>query len=64
MQRYVAFASNQNSGIKTKEEALEWASEQLRHGKVGNCYLAEVTHDIKRSQPPITVVEFRPTISA
>ena len=58
MKRYIAFHNSSNSGIRSKEAALQWATELLGQGKVGLVHLAEVIETVERSAPPIEVKPF------
>lgn len=58
MKRYIAFHNSMNSGIKSKEAALQWAQELLGQGKVGKVHIAEVIEVVERSAPPISVKQF------
>lgn len=60
MKRYVAFHGNANSGIQTKENAVEWASSLLTDTKASKVHLCEVIEVIERETIPIVSTPYMP----
>ena len=69
MKNFIAFHGTSNSGLQTRDKALEWASNMLSTSKVGKIYLSQVTDVVERRDVPIDVKPFmaaeeEPTASA
>lgn len=60
MKRYIAFQNSSNSGIQTREKALEWAANTITQKGCSTAYLCEVMEVIERSTPPITTRAYVP----
>lgn len=58
MNKFIAFNGSSNSGIQTKEKAVEWASTTMTHHKVDKIHIAEVIEVVERTVPPVKVTPF------
>jgi len=56
MTQFVAFLGGQNSGVTTRDKAIEWASKQLanNHGHK-EVFIGEIVAVVERTTPPISV---------
>lgn len=61
MKRYIAFCGSSNSGIKTREGAVQWASDLLGQGKNHQVFVTEIIETVERTSPPVVV---KPYIAA
>lgn len=59
MKKFIAFNGAANSGIQTKEKAVEWASTQMgqKHG-LDKVHIAEVVEVVERTVPAFKVTSF------
>lgn len=59
MKRYIVFNGSSNSGVQTREKAIEWAKKEM-NAKNGlfSLHLCEVTDTIERIAPAVTVRPF------
>lgn len=61
MKRYVAFHGSANSGIRTRDGAIQWASELLGQGKINQVLITEIVEVVERTSPPVEVKPYIPT---
>lgn len=59
MKKFIAFNGSVNSGIQTKEKAVEWATAQMsqKHG-LDKVHIAEVVEVVERTVPAVKVTSF------
>lgn len=59
MKKFIAFNGAANSGIQTKEKAVEWASTQMgqKHG-LEKVFISEVIEVVERTVPSFKVTSF------
>lgn len=63
MNKYVAFAAGSNSGIMTKDKAVEWARTRMGTKQtLGHVQIAEVVYVVKRTQPSVEIIHYEPSI--
>lgn len=58
MKKFVAIINSSNSGIRSKESAIDWARGQLNTGKYDKIYLCEVIETVERTQPQVECKPF------
>lgn len=59
MKRFIAFYNSSNSGIQTKDKAIEWATNQMsKTPNISEVHLCEVVNVVERTVPTVVVKDF------